>query len=257
MNRVCLKCGYNGPEEDFKSGRNICKPCNRAYHREYKKRRMESDPVFAAHVRTQDREYKKKKWATDINWRERKKQENLGRYHRYMADPAWHEKEQMRGRIRSRQPSERERRNARFRERYHNDPEFREKHLKKTRMYLRERLRSDPNYAELNRRHLEQWASENPERARESQREACRRYYARKRGATRYDPHLNRMSIFERDAGICHICGKSVDPNRWDLDHLVPVSRGGGHISDNVAVSHVSCNRRRGAVGPAQLRLGI
>jgi 5-methylcytosine-specific restriction endonuclease McrA len=68
---------------------------------------------------------------------------------------------------------------------------------------------------------------------------------ARKAGVA----HLpyKRADIFERDEGVCHICSETVDPEQWDLDHVVPISRGGGDTPENVAVSHPSCNRSKGA----------
>jgi 5-methylcytosine-specific restriction endonuclease McrA len=40
-----------------------------------------------------------------------------------------------------------------------------------------------------------------------------------------------------------------------EIDHLVPVSAGGSHTWDNVALAHRRCNYERREVGPAQLRL--
>ena len=57
---------------------------------------------------------------------------------------------------------------------------------------------------------------------------------------------FTRIEIWERDRGICHICGKYCDPNEWHLDHLIPLSRGGSHTRENVAVSHPRCNRIKG-----------
>lgn len=66
---------------------------------------------------------------------------------------------------------------------------------------------------------------------------------------------IYRAQVWERDNGRCHICGRTADPKNWHLDHIVPISRGGEHSYRNVAVSHPSCNLRKGATGPAQLRL--
>jgi 5-methylcytosine-specific restriction endonuclease McrA len=33
----------------------------------------------------------------------------------------------------------------------------------------------------------------------------------------------------------------------WDLDHVIPLSKGGEHSYDNVQVTHPSCNRKKGA----------
>jgi 5-methylcytosine-specific restriction endonuclease McrA len=39
------------------------------------------------------------------------------------------------------------------------------------------------------------------------------------------------------------------------LDHIVPLSRGGTHEPSNVQLAHYGCNSKRGAKGPAQMRL--
>jgi len=56
----------------------------------------------------------------------------------------------------------------------------------------------------------------------------------------------------------CHICGKKVRRDRIQLDHLIPLSKGGPHTYENLAVSHPYCNQSRGDGRlPAQLRLRI
>jgi 5-methylcytosine-specific restriction endonuclease McrA len=67
--------------------------------------------------------------------------------------------------------------------------------------------------------------------------------------------HVSRAEVFARDGGRCHVCHKSVDPKHWHLDHLIPLSLGGLHSYQNVAVAHPVCNMRRNSTGPAQLRL--
>jgi len=66
---------------------------------------------------------------------------------------------------------------------------------------------------------------------------------------------VNRSVIYERDGGICHICGRRCAPDSWDLDHLVPLRLGGEHSYKNVAVACPECNRKKGYTGVAQLRL--
>lgn len=56
------------------------------------------------------------------------------------------------------------------------------------------------------------------------------------------------------EGGPCHLCGKPIDyslpaghPMAYELDELVPVSKGGDALSrDNVAPAHRICNQRRG-----------
>jgi 5-methylcytosine-specific restriction endonuclease McrA len=62
--------------------------------------------------------------------------------------------------------------------------------------------------------------------------------------------------ILKRDGYKCHICGKRVAKKNLSFDHLIPLSRGGSHTKQNVAVAHLICNLKRGAGRiAAQLRL--
>jgi 5-methylcytosine-specific restriction endonuclease McrA len=46
----------------------------------------------------------------------------------------------------------------------------------------------------------------------------------------------------------CTRCGAPVEPGTpFDVDHLVPLSQGGGKGFDNQGPAHRSCNRRHGA----------
>lgn len=76
---------------------------------------------------------------------------------------------------------------------------------------------------------------------------------ARKLGAT--TDKVSRASVYDRDGGKCHICGKKVDPKHWHLDHIIPLARGGEHSYRNVAVSCPKCNMRKHIKAGGQLRL--
>lgn len=58
---------------------------------------------------------------------------------------------------------------------------------------------------------------------------------------------IDRRLVYIRDGGLCGICGAPVDQGRFDIDHIVPVSRGGPNLYSNVQVAHPSCNYRKGA----------
>lgn len=65
---------------------------------------------------------------------------------------------------------------------------------------------------------------------------------------------FTRAEIFKRDSWTCGLCFGPVDPAlTWpdpasaSIDHIVPVSRGGGHTRENVQCAHVGCNSRKGA----------
>ena len=56
-------------------------------------------------------------------------------------------------------------------------------------------------------------------------------------------------SIYNRDCGVCQICGLPVHPtkgvdNSWDgtIDHIVPLSVGGEHSMANCQLAHRICN---------------
>lgn len=55
-----------------------------------------------------------------------------------------------------------------------------------------------------------------------------------------------------RGRPACWICGEPIDytlpsphPDRFELDHKVPLSKGGTHTLDNAAASHRRCNRAK------------
>lgn len=68
-----------------------------------------------------------------------------------------------------------------------------------------------------------------------------------------YEP-INRAKVFDRDGWLCGICGDPISPAAKypdlmsaSLDHVIPLSRGGGHLYANVQASHFICNSLKGA----------
>ena len=52
---------------------------------------------------------------------------------------------------------------------------------------------------------------------------------------------LNRRAVFARDGGRCQYCGAHAE----SIDHVVPRSRGGEHIWENVVAACRPCNTRK------------
>jgi len=52
---------------------------------------------------------------------------------------------------------------------------------------------------------------------------------------------LNRRAVFARDGHRCQYCGDSAE----NIDHVIPRSRGGLHVWDNVVASCRPCNARK------------
>lgn len=60
-----------------------------------------------------------------------------------------------------------------------------------------------------------------------------------------------RNSIFERDNGKCFYCaGQMVYQETWHIDHRTPVSAGGSNDPENLVLSCVRCNLKKGAKMP-------
>ena len=60
--------------------------------------------------------------------------------------------------------------------------------------------------------------------------------------------------MYTRDAWRCQLCGKLVnvkahylDDDAPTIDHVIPMSLGGGHLWDNVQCAHRRCNSVKGA----------
>jgi len=85
---------------------------------------------------------------------------------------------------------------------------------------------------------LKEWNKEHPDVLRNRQ--------ARRRTHIGMGEEVDRFVVFNRDQGICQICGLKVDPDNWHLDHKIPVTHGGSHVYDNVGVAHSDCNIRKG-----------
>ncbi|MDP8988260.1 MAG: HNH endonuclease [Actinomycetota bacterium] len=52
---------------------------------------------------------------------------------------------------------------------------------------------------------------------------------------------LNRRAVFARDGSRCQYCGASAD----SIDHVVPRSRGGQHVWENVVAACRPCNAQK------------
>lgn len=91
-------------------------------------------------------------------------------------------------------------------------------------------------------------------------RETTHRARARRFGVE-YEP-VNKWAVFERDGWRCGICRCKVNkklrhphPMSASLDHVIPMSLGGGHTYLNTQLAHLQCNVDKGAGGTDQLAL--
>lgn len=68
---------------------------------------------------------------------------------------------------------------------------------------------------------------------------------------------FTRRNIFYRDRNRCQYCGKTFPQKSLNLDHVVPLSRGGVSRWENVVCACIACNTRKGNRTPheASMRL--
>lgn len=76
----------------------------------------------------------------------------------------------------------------------------------------------------------------------------------------KHDKGLTKQKLYERDNGICYLCGKLCDWNdgKWEngvfkvgktyptVEHLIPIFKGGDDTWDNVKLACHSCNSKKG-----------
>lgn len=52
-----------------------------------------------------------------------------------------------------------------------------------------------------------------------------------------------RVRIYERDAGVCQVCGRPVPPEWYECGHIVDRCLDGSDEDDNLVVMCIACNR--------------
>jgi 5-methylcytosine-specific restriction endonuclease McrA len=65
-------------------------------------------------------------------------------------------------------------------------------------------------------------------------------------GVPRHEVRFSRKNVFARDGHRCQYCGQSRPSRELNVDHVVPLSRGGPSTWENVVCCCVPCNRRKG-----------
>ena len=87
----------------------------------------------------------------------------------------------------------------------------------------------------------------------EAQREQNRRAHQTRAGrrvrnsGARVVERVDRLLVYARGGGLCGICGDAVSVTAFEVDHIVPLARGGEHSYANTQPAHPTCNRRKWA----------
>jgi AraC-like DNA-binding protein len=62
----------------------------------------------------------------------------------------------------------------------------------------------------------------------------------------KFSRHINwRNLIFERDDYTCYICNKRFNKKQLEVDHIIPVSKGGDNSFNNLKTACINCNRSK------------
>ena len=68
----------------------------------------------------------------------------------------------------------------------------------------------------------------------------------------RFFESFTRQNVYERDGGKCMYCGDSVSRNKFTFDHVIPKSRGGKTIWQNIVCSCLPCNSKKDNKTPTE-----
>jgi 5-methylcytosine-specific restriction endonuclease McrA len=68
---------------------------------------------------------------------------------------------------------------------------------------------------------------------------------------------FSRHNIYTRDQNCCQYCGRQFPRAELNLDHVVPRSKGGKSVWENVVCSCHRCNRLKGGRTPAEAGLRL
>jgi 5-methylcytosine-specific restriction endonuclease McrA len=70
-------------------------------------------------------------------------------------------------------------------------------------------------------------------------------------------PKFCAKSIWERDGGVCQYTGRKLRPHEGNIDHIVPVSRGGASNWENCVLADRKINSRKGNKLPEEAGLKL
>jgi 5-methylcytosine-specific restriction endonuclease McrA len=68
---------------------------------------------------------------------------------------------------------------------------------------------------------------------------------------------FNRNNIFIRDRNTCQYCGRTLPRRDLTMDHILPLSKGGGNSWENVVLACQSCNKRKANRTPEEANMRL
>jgi 5-methylcytosine-specific restriction endonuclease McrA len=68
---------------------------------------------------------------------------------------------------------------------------------------------------------------------------------------------FSRENVYSRDRGQCQYCGNKVTKNEFTYDHVTPRAQGGKTRWENIVISCLPCNQKKGNRTPGQAGLHL
>jgi len=110
------------------------------------------------------------------------------------------------------------------------------------------RIKNAESRREYSAAYLPEWKRENAHKIRDYT------YRRRAKKANTETAPIDYSALWETCGGACSLCGHPLDlatewpsPRFASIDHIVPLSRGGGHVQSNLQYACLDCNVRKGA----------
>lgn len=132
---------------------------------------------------------------------------------------------------------------------------YRQKHAAEVKQYDKERSKTEKRKsaaAEWRKRNSQKivdrvsvWAKENPDKVTRNAKNSAMRRRARLKNAPYETIDLDK--VYEINEGLCGLCYLPVDKSEFELDHIIPIAKRGGHVYPNVHIAHRYCNKKKGA----------
>ena len=192
-------------------------------------------PCLKARRSARTTKWKRRKKATDPEYRKRLNKQNRDRY---ANNPKAREY------FRQYNAAHKDRKAAYMRHRRATDPEFVERERQKMKTYLpeyfRKRRATDPAFVESERKRGREWSRMKYATDPEYRRKILERNIARK-----WDDTVNPASIADKlraQKVNCAACRCRISGGRYQLDHVFPFSKGGLSTLVNLQLLCTSCN---------------
>jgi 5-methylcytosine-specific restriction endonuclease McrA len=249
MQKSCRRCNVTKPTTEFiksNTGKNgvgsWCKPCFNVYNRRYiaesrKRLIAEGGDRTCTHCG-------EAKPLTEFRGINRRCQScgrlNSRQYYRDNADRLRREAREKRAGWSDEKRAE-VHKDGRERNREHYYRNIKENRSKKLESYYRRKAAGTVNWerrGEYNR----EWSRRNPDKAKAFAKVGARRRHQRLIGKITAKQLL---AIWEFYGDVCQLCHESAGGETLAMDHIIPISRGGLHVWQNIWPAHTRCNARK------------